>query len=131
MNWILKLCIVCIGVSTSPLPPPPKKKPPPSKNWSPVKPPFILKIWLEAQPSLPLQKGGAHYGLCMDNAIVLIASSIQPDQVWACWKNQQKSNDLADQFFQFIDYLEHNLNYQATATTLQVFQWSYIFYNVL
>ena len=41
-------------------PPPPLKKVTPSKSWGPVKPPppNFLKIWLKAQPSLPLQKGG-------------------------------------------------------------------------
>ena len=73
------LNIVCTGVSTWGIsdfylffiwklyPLPWKKSPssfpwPPSKSWGPVKPPpLFLKIWLEAQPLPPAERGGAHY----------------------------------------------------------------------
>ena len=37
---------------------PPLSQQPSSKSWVPVKPPSFLKIWLEAQPPPPAERGG-------------------------------------------------------------------------
>ena len=61
-HWIFQIFLLYKNCNPSEKVQPPLSKQPPSKNWDPVKPPF-LKIWKEAEPLSNGEGGGAHYAL--------------------------------------------------------------------